>query len=542
MVRLISDQETVEKYLGFDIGERMLLPTQCHDRRTPLPLVLEQEKGLSLVVREVETSNLKKEGFAAFPVIKYHPYFLFEKDEPISATLAEALQNAGVEQLSVQSGLPYALYMQLKGSLKVDIERASSRPVHVYATTLAQVVGRFYTHGREIEETAATIAEGLSQGDLLKGFIAIPKDNRFEFLDSLLAGQRSVLASSLLCMQELLGLDWAYLTDRQSLALYNQGENRVYLISSKEVSLDFFAYVDKYANLVEAVRELGGGEVLIEEDDIECDKAVALEEAGLNLMPGSNLLRDWRERRVGRDVAYHIVAATVSRRAIESTLARAKAEIEKGSGITERELEAYYHQVVKDLTAEYQLPVTFKPYFTNLHSGSRSIYPSFSANYPLHEGINSLKIDAGLFILDEGLAHGCSDLARTLNTSPKGAALYEIMEEIVVDRVIPYCVSGRKASDVYWYGMECLAERTGDIKGLGMLPESFDFKGDYDRDIGHLLERQESFTFGLRRENDRPLEKGMVGCVEIQWPYRSHGIAIEDSFIVTDRGGVLISR
>ena len=74
------------------------------------------------------------------------------------------------------------------------------------------------------------------------------------------------------------------------------------------------------------------------------------------------------------------------------------------------------------------------------------------------------------------------------------------------------------------------------------MPEDFSWRTGYTREVGHVIERQESYTFYFRPGTPRPLRPGMVSCVEIHCVDEGHNLTIEDTFLTDEAGTILISR
>ncbi|GAI65143.1 unnamed protein product, partial [marine sediment metagenome] len=250
----------------------------------------------------------------------------------------------------------------------------------------------------------------------------------------------------------------------------------------------------------------------------------------------------WREYRAGKDLSYFIIAAQISRYAIEGALRFAKKSIARNVSVTEKTVEEKYIQLSKEFVKKNKIPVRINSYMTNIHVGKRSIYPSRPVEYLLDKNIQSLKIDAGIFVIDnQGLIRACSDIARTLVLTNEGEEIYRFIEKVTLG-LIRTIKAGASGEDIYWRGIQKLAEEEPRVKNLNMVPKNFSLTEGYDRDIGHLLEKQESFTFALYKGNKNRLERGMIGCVEFHWPFKEYGITVEDTFVVTEEGGIPISR
>jgi hypothetical protein len=157
--------------------------------------------------------------------------------------------------------------------------------------------------------------------------------------------------------------------------------------------------------------------------------------------------------------------------------------------------------------------------------------------------MNSLKLDAGILIKDQGLVLACSDLARSLVLDPIGKDLYEMLERAMLEAAIPGGKEGRTGEDVYWSGMAPLLRKEKVLRAWGLLPPNGSLKKDYNRDIGHTFGKQESTTLFFKKgEKGQTVKTGMVSAIEYQWPYKGYALGVEDMFVVGPHHGINITR
>ncbi|MCR4424623.1 MAG: M24 family metallopeptidase, partial [Firmicutes bacterium] len=298
-----------------------------------------------------------------------------------------------------------------------------------------------------------------------------------------------------------------------------------------------------YPSMAAAVKDIAGtGLVGYEEDTLGASALMDLRHAGVSLADGGGVMRDWREEKAHYDIPYFVICAMASRYAIDGAAAFAHTAICSGVEVSEKDVDRVYLSRLKEFAVENKLPVTLELYFTNNHAGSRTIYPSRPGNYKLSKGINSLKIDAGVFAFDDGLFHACSDIARTVTTSDAAEEVFDAMERVMLEETIPGILPGMTGEQIHSMGVNQMGAKESVFRKHGYMPDSFSWRTGYPRDIGHVLERQESNTFGFKPGVTRPVHAGMVGCVEFHCAYDGHAMTCEDSFVIDEGGAIVISR
>ncbi|HXZ44816.1 MAG TPA: M24 family metallopeptidase, partial [archaeon] len=277
-------------------------------------------------------------------------------------------------------------------------------------------------------------------------------------------------------------------------------------------------------------------------DTLEAAHLLELRECGVQLEDAGLLLRDWREEKAWLDVPYFIVGAFASRHAIEGAAHFAGQAIRAGVEVTEHDVDRVYRSLLREFEAEHRLPIRLEIYFTNNHAGSRTILPSRPTRYPLSVGSTTLKIDCGVFVVDDGLFHACSDIARTVTTTRNATEVFQAMEQAVVEEIIPGIRAGMTGEQIHALGVDRMAEREVVFRTHGFMPDDFSWRTGYTRDVGHVIERQESYTFYFRPGTARPLRPGMVSCVEVHCVDDGHNLTIEDTFVADETGTIIISR
>jgi Xaa-Pro aminopeptidase len=116
------------------------------------------------------------------------------------------------------------------------------------------------------------------------------------------------------------------------------------------------------------------------------------------------------------------------------------------------------------------------------------------------------------------------------------------MEQAVVAEIIPEIRPGMTGEQIHSIAVGKMADHEPVFRAHGYMPDDFSWRTGYTRDVGHVIERQESYTFYFRPGTSRPLHRGMVSCVEIHCVHNGHNLTFEDTFVAEDAGPVIISR
>jgi Xaa-Pro aminopeptidase len=546
MARLYTHPRTVERMTGLSLKGSMTMPTQDHDRRYFLPGVLSTAEQDYLLVRHIDTGNLAACGFTRMPVLPFSPYWTPRPTSGIPRTAADAVLAAvGTEPLTVDAATPAVLYEQLASRMAVRVERDAGPPIEAFRQTRQDVLGRFNHHRREVAAIAGRLTRAHPHADRLAPWLAEGPNPAFDLLDRMAGGRglRALLATWVTDYQELSGLRGALAEENGCAALFLLGSDEVWILAPRGLALGLSGEARSYPRLAAAVRALAGdGPLGVEMDTLEAARLLALREEGIRLDDAGMLLRDWREEKAWYDIPYFIVAALATRHAIEGAAHFAGQAIRAGVEVTERDVDRVYGHLLDDFRAEHRLPVGLDRYFTNNHAGSRTILPSRPTSQRLSAGIVTLKIDCGVFVVDEGLFHACSDIARTVGTTPAAAEVAEAMERAVVEDIIPAIRAGMTGEEIHSMAVGEMARHEGVFRAHGYLPDDFSWRTGYTRDVGHVIERQESYTYYFRPGTHRPLHPGMVSCVEIHCVHDRHNLTLEDTFVTDEAGTIIISR
>lgn len=548
MAVLYSCEETVEQLSGISFRGTMLTNMQHHDRRHVLPHVLSVDGQDYLLIREIESGNVRGAGFSKLPVVLFAPYFL-PKSDPAGrvhrrvADAVEALAPTGT--LTVDYATSAAVLNDLRSMRPVEVQRRAPVPVEIFRLTRADVVGAFNHHRPDVVNAANELTKDHPHHDrLAKWFDDKPCDS-FALLDKMGAqgGLGALYMSWITNFQELTGLPGTLAENSGYAALYMVGSDEVWVMAPGYRNLMGRAPVRTYGSMGEAVKDIAGNETVgYESDTLFAATLLELEDAGVSTADAGWLLREFREEKAHCDIPYFVLAAMASRYAIDGAIMFADMAIRGGVEITEKDVDRVYLSRISDFAAQLRLPVSLRPYFVNNHSGSRTIYPSRPTGCVLSPGINTLKVDAGIFVFDDGLFHACSDIARTVTTNRAAAEVFDVMEAVMLEETIPNILPGMTGEDIHQMGVSQMGAKDDVFHEHQYMPNDFSWRTSYPRDIGHVIERQESNTFGFKPGERRPVRPGMVGCIEYHCAYDGHAMACEDTFVVDEDGAIVISR
>jgi len=559
---LITDFNSIREEIGLRIEENSLYPALALDSSKDVAptLVKTANNKYYLIAKQIEEGNFSANG-CAFSIIGsrnvnivyYGSYFTWEASQKISEPAAPNQANAlarvlAIDNVTVNRDMPLDKYRGFQEEFHVVINPVEKKDVKIFVYEVGKggVVSAYNKDRASAEETAMELINKVSaikneDKDLIKEIILKNKSSKFALLDTLMNRNNLsfLLASSKINIQELTALPWEQLKD-SLLALYNG--QQVFILSPEPMENPLLKKTSDYKNLGEALDNLIGDASLgVEEKDLDIGRVL---EIGLDKVKNATeLFRAWREQSAHSDLPYYVIAAQATRYALENALAFVKKAIEAKRKMSENDAEEKFLELLNEFKLKYNLSLDLRKYFVVLHAGTRTPYPSLSSGFPLSTEMNSLKIDAGILIFQNGILHGCSDMARTLVLTKEGKEVYDLMERSMIENAIPAAKQGNTGSDVYWAGVSPLVKMEGKIKEWGMLPPDAAIRDVYNRDIGHIMAKQEPVTLALvKEERSQRLQSGMIGSVEYQWPYKKHALGVEDMFLVTQEKGVNIAR
>lgn len=259
--------------------------------------------------------------------------------------------------------------------------------------------------------------------------------------------------------------------------------------------------------------------------------------------PATDVFRRWREVRAWEDVPAYVIGSAITLTAIDDALRSVHGGLNEGSDVTELDAYQVYRSTVEGQISRNRLPVRVRTYFTHTHAGNRSHFPAKATKHSLVP-LTSLKIDGGLEIYDtRGMFHAVSDVTRSAVGTPEAETFYRALTHALLDGAIAACRPGSKGEDVFAAGLAKLEREQAEIVSGGFVPDrGRPLSQAFQRNIGHLLGKQEPATIEFQPSSRSALEAGMVGAAEFQWPYRDYCIGVEDLFLVTEEGPVNLTR
>lgn len=546
MMRLHTDWTYLEQEFGCSIRDHFLMAVRSLDNPkavTPFLLVRNGRRfGLFLHVEKgnVEAARLPPD----IAPIYYRPYFTFEPGEAaaVHRTLPDAVEHAaGAERnIAIDAAAPMAVAAELKERFSVSLEDAPlTGTVTVRQIACSQVAGRLRKGRPEACKAAARLLERSPAKAGLLPFLSEQQDLRFPALDAAIAnaGLAGVLASSTLNVQEIAGVPVGE-KHRPLAAFYAPRERYAWLMYAGVA-----AGGRQFASPQAALEHIApGGPLGVEAEDVSAGlaRALGLEERGWR--PADRELRRWRDENALPDLPYYIIASRTTRHAIESALGFAASALERSAPATEMDAYARYLAAMREFARAALPGARAARTLTNFHSGSRTIFPANAAAHRLDASINTLKIDAGCLLFDaEGLLLGCSDIARTVCLSEPARELYALFEKNIRRSLIPSMRAGRAGEELHSDATRAVWSQRAKLAGNPLFVDLKAPEAEYDRDVGHLLGKNNLAHLRLVHGERTSLREGMIACCEYQWPLRGHAIAYEDTCLVTAAGGLNIT-
>lgn len=484
-------------------------------------LVKHQEKGA------VEASR----AFGEKRVAYFSPYMLLEDTAAdIHSSLVEAVRRLAMDEtLSVDSSLPLLLADPLGDDIRLVSNQRETGSQRSADNTRIDKSAILETFANSRAKMAAAAKPLIAENPRLEPLSTLAPqwatDTRFDDLDHLLAesGVDAVLATSAINQEELC----AY-PENAHAVLYRRGQADVAVI---------------HEDVCETLAELGVRDLLVEEKDLGIGLAQTLRQAGVQLHYGSVALAKWRERRDYPNVHGLIVVAQASQQCMDDTIRWLEEQIADDVALTEHDVEAYYLRQVEHFSDRIGPACVIEEFFTNCHCGNRTIHPALDTDFAVDKATTTLKIDAGLKLKVDGLTLATSDIARTYCGNKNAARAYAVFMQIVNDTIANHIKPGEKFSAIHARVVASLVDRRDELNALGFWPADIDFSERYSqRNVGHLMGRQESFSSEFRPGDDEVIQNGDFGACEIQWPINGHSIGAENMWLVTPAGTLFLTQ
>ena len=564
-VEVISNLNVMREEIGLILENPQVVIENLDSLKDVGPILVKTpDNEYYLIVAEVTASDYTPGGRVFSTISKpiktiyYRLYFTWEKSqEALKASPtnhAEALARVlPVNRVKVSRDMALDKYREFQGQFHVDLSPTTKRDIRIllYQLNKAGAISLYNKDRPSAEETATELINKVSTQKsedkaLIKQSLSMSNSDRLAPLDALMKKNNvsALLASSKIHIQGLTALPWDKIKDG-CLTLYNG--HQIFVLSQEPTEHPNLTRVNEYGNLREALDNLVGNAALgVEERDLDIGRAL---EIGLDkIKNATNLFRAWQEETAHFDLPYYVIAGQITRWATEKTLTFVEEGIKAKKNLTEMDAEEKFYELVDELLTRYNPSLSwYKPLVGRkkaavMHAGTRIISPSQATNYPLSAEMNSFKIDVGIELFHNGILHACSDIARTLVLTEEGKQFYNLLERNLLEHVIPAVKHGNTGADVYWAGISQLAKMEEKIKEWGMMPADVSLSAAFNRNIGHVLAKQNAVTLSFTKEETRRLQSGMVGSAEYVWAYQKHALLIEDMYLVTDKKGINISR
>ncbi|MCK1797305.1 M24 family metallopeptidase [Streptomyces sp. XM4193] len=550
MLRITADVSQVEERYGLDARKSLLFSAIRLDSRPFVaPLIARDDRGEEvLLVRQQEQGNALSAGVPKERMRFYAPWVTIDPrivaDTPAAESLTSLVRElAGGEPVTLAADVVLSHFRALSGEVGLVVEDREEVPVTAYEIDREEVLNRFAAWRETGVRTARRLIEGVGHLDGLAQEFTHDRDTRYSALASL-AAQRSVDAVLLAATPNFTEVT-GFAQPPGALALWTAPEGRLLVLAPEGAGEVPGTVVGRYAGTGAAVRELAPGlRIGVEEEWIDVGLARELERAGAEPVPVSGDLAHWRDTRDDEDLAFQVVAARASVFAIEEALAWAEEGLAGGSSFTELDINAVYLEKIAEFRTANDIPFGIEPYFTNLHSSNRMLFPGPPVDFPINDETTCIQLDAGVRIVFDGVNVATSDMARSLPRTPGAKEAYRFFFDVVREGIIGQLRPGVVCEDVHEGTLRYLAPHLERMVEIGMLGRDVDFNTEYrKRNVGHLMGKQESFANELRPGYKHVLQVGSYGAAEIPWRYENAAIGTEDLwYIGRDRTYILSMR
>ncbi|ONM46740.1 M24 family metallopeptidase [Nocardia donostiensis] len=549
MLSITADTAQVAHTYGLDARKSLLFSAIRLDSY-PLvaPLIARTDEEQYLLVRQQEQGNALSAGVPKDQIKFYAPWVTIDPrvvaDTPAATSLTSLVQElAHGSPVSLAADVVYSHYLTLSGSVELVVSDQAPTPVTAYQIELEEVLARFATWRKTGVDTARRLIENIEHLSGLEAEFTATEDSRFSALRSLVADRS--LDALLLAAPPNFTEATGFAQPAGAFALWLAGSEKLLVLTGEDTAAVPGVPVGRFPSVGAAVRELARGpRTGVEDEWISVGLARELERERAELVPVSRDLGHWRDIRDHEDLAFQVVAARASVFAIEEALAWAEAGLDAGRSFTELDINAVYLDKLVEFRTVNEIPFGIEPYFTNLHSSNRMLFPGPPVDYPINAETTCIQLDAGVRIVVDGVTVATSDMARSLPRTPAAKEAYAFFFDVVREGIIGQLAPGVLCEDVHEATLRYLAPHLDRMVGIGMLGTDVDFNTEYrKRNVGHLMGKQESFANELRPGYKHVLDVGSYGAAEIPWRYGDAAIGTEDLwYIGRDRTYIVSKR
>ncbi|GAA2181590.1 hypothetical protein GCM10009847_23950 [Leucobacter tardus] len=537
MARIIFDPEVLTERYGFVARERLLFAAIRRDSHPFVtPLIFESDDAEVLLARQQDQGNLiTGAGIDADRIRFYEPWVTIDPrpvaDVPAAANLAALVKDlVGDESVDLDPRAPYTHFLKLTGEVDVRVTLPDERPVQVFEVDQSAVLDRM----ARWRGTAIPVAERLIATEAhlsgLERDLTADADTRFSALPEVgeQLGVEAILFSSTPNFTEVTG------TPHRPGTLALWVGDRLFVIADAQTRDVVGTPIGTFPSPSAAILDLApGARIAFEEQWESAALGLRLTDAGSVLVSASRALGSWRDERDSEDLAFQIIAARASTTAIEQTVDWSHEQLDAGAAFTENELYARYLAFLDGFRGDQSIPFGIEPYFTNLHSSQRMLFPGPPTDFVIDESTTCVQLDAGVQVVVDGVVVATSDMARSVLRTSEGREAYETLTRVVRDEIIPHLRPGVVCEDVHARTLAHLATVRPRMQEIGLLGDEVDFDAEYSkRNVGHLMGKQESFANELRPGYRFVLREGSYGAAEIPWRYDRHAIGTEDLWYI----------
>ncbi len=495
-----------------------------------------------LLVRQQEQGNVLSAGVPRDRIRFYAPWVTLDPEplEGIDAagSLPELVAElAAGETVTLSPEFVYTHFLAFSeaADLKLDIkvEALSKVPVVAYKLDTEAILERFAGWRASGIPVAKDLIEGVSHLEGLDQELdATGADTRFAALKDITDrhGLAALFIASPPNFSELTGIE----ASPEATALWVDEGSSVYLFLPAQSPAPA-AGVDagSFESVGHAVGELigAGHNIGVEEEFIGTALALSLAGGDAELVPVQMELGNWRDIRDREDLPFQVIAARASVYAIEDALEWANSRLDRGESFKELDIYDRYLDALEEFTRD--IPFSVEPYFTNLHSSNRMLFPGPPVDFPIDAETRCIQLDAGVSVKIDGVVVATSDMARSLPRTDASKEAYEFFFEVVRSGIIGQLRPGVVCSDVHEGTLDYLAPHLDRMIEIGMLGADTDFNAIYRRrNVGHLMGKQESFANELRPGYTHVLQEGSFGAAEIPWRFNGVAIGTEDLWYI----------
>lgn len=512
------------------------------------PIIAERDgEEPMLLVRQQEQGNILSAGVPREKIRFYAPWVTIDP-EPLDGVEAAGSLKDLVKELADASPvvfapeIAYTHYLAMEDSIGIEVEPLKESPVAVYRLDENEILERFAQWRKNGVEAAKDLIKDVPHLDGLEVELdAVGRDTRYELLKDIAKNHAlsAIFFAAPPNFSEVTGLD----ATERSAALWSAEDGAVYLLQPQESEVPNSAErISTFDSTSEAIGSLigDGKNIGVEEEYIGTALALSLTQG--EVVPIQIELSHWRDVRDSEDLPFQVIAARTSVTIMENTLEWTRKRIDRGEEFTELDIYDKYLAELELFTKD--IPFDVEPYFTNLHSSNRMLFPGPPVDFPINASTRCIQLDAGVAVKQDGVVLGTSDMARSLPRTEAAVEAYEYFFDVVREGIIGQLRPGVVCADVHEATLDYVAPKLSRMVEIGMLGKDTDFNGIYrKRNVGHLMGKQESFANELRPGYKHVLHHGSYGAAEIPWRYNGVAIGTEDLwYIGADKTFILSQR